>query len=435
MRENESFDDGSTRRHVLTVGVAALLLVGSVGLLGGMTELSGAVIAEGTLVVESDVKKVQHPTGGVVGELFVEDGAQVQAGDLLIRLDATVAQSNLDALTKSLWELAARRSRLEAERDGSNEIDFPADLREAAGASDIRRIVDGERKLFDLRREARLGQKAQLRQRIAQLNEEAAGLRDQIAAKVREIELVDKELGGVRQLWEKNLVQMTRLTSMEREAARLRGEQGALVASLAQTSGKVSEIELQIIQVDQTLRSDVAKELGDIRAKTSDLTEKKVAALDQLQRIDIRSPQAGIVHQLSVHTKGGVITAGEQIMLIVPQADALMVEVRVVPRDIDQLRGRQPATLRFPSFNQRTTPELNGVVDRIAADTSQDPRTGTPYYNVRISMPPSEIERLNGLKLVPGMPVDAFIRTGDRTMLSYLFKPLADQAKLAFRQR
>jgi HlyD family secretion protein len=424
------------RRHILTVFGAAAVLVGSVGILGGMTELSGAVVAEGSLVVESDVKKVQHPTGGVVGQLFVEDGDRVKAGDLLVRLDATVAQSNLDVITRSLWELAARRARLEAERDGESEISFPADLVSAAeGAPDIHRIIEGERKLFELRREARAGQKAQFRQRIAQLNDEEEGLRKQLTAKAREIELVDTELGGVRELWQKNLVQLTRLTAMEREAARLRGEQGVLTASLAQTGGKISETELQIIQVDQTLRSDVAKELADIRAKTAELSERKVGALDQLQRIDIRAPQTGIVHQLSVHTKGGVITAGEQIMLIVPASDALVVEARVAPRDIDQLRTHQQATLRFPSFNRRTTPELNGTVERIAADTSQDPRTGTQYYSVRVAMAAEEIARLDGLKLVPGMPVDAFIRTGDRTMLSYLFKPFADQAQLAFRQR
>jgi HlyD family secretion protein len=424
------------RRHILTVFGAAAVLVGSVGILGGMTELSGAVVAEGSLVVESDVKKVQHPTGGVVGQLFVEDGDRVKAGDLLVRLDATVAQSNLDVITRSLWELAARRARLEAERDGESEISFPADLVSAAeGAPDIHRIIEGERKLFELRREARAGQKAQFRQRIAQLNDEEEGLRKQLTAKAREIELVDTELGGVRELWQKNLVQLTRLTAMEREAARLRGEQGVLTASLAQTGGKISETELQIIQVDQTLRSDVAKELADIRAKTAELSERKVSALDQLQRIDIRAPQTGIVHQLSVHTKGGVITAGEQIMLIVPASDALVVEARVAPRDIDQLRTHQQATLRFPSFNRRTTPELNGTVERIAADTSQDPRTGTQYYSVRVAMAAEEIARLDGLKLVPGMPVDAFIRTGDRTMLSYLFKPFADQAQLAFRQR
>jgi HlyD family secretion protein len=179
----------------------------------------------------------------------------------------------------------------------------------------------------------------------------------------------------------------------------------------------------------------VAKELADIRAKIAELVERKVTAMDQLQRIDIRAPQTGIVHQLAVHTKGGVVAAGEQIMLIVPEADELIVEARVVPQNIDQLKLDQPATLRFPGFNQRTTPELMGRVSRIAADIIQDPRTNQNYYLVRISIAEREIQRLNGLKLVPGMPVEAFIRTDERTMLSYLLKPMTDQARCAFREK
>ena len=244
------------------------------------------------------------------------------------------------------------------------------------------------------------------------------GYTEQSAAKVKEIEFIGRELEGVRDLFSKNLIPISRVTALERDAARLEGERGQLVATIAQGKGKISETELQIIQVDQTMRSDVAKELADIRAKISELTERRVTAADQLQRIDIRAPQTGIVHQLSFFTTGGVVAAGEQIMLIVPQADDLTVEVRVDPQKIDQLQLGQAATLRFPGFNQRTTPELNGRVTRIAADVIQDQRTGQPYYLVRIGLATDEIERLNGLKLVPGMPVEAFISTGERTMLS-----------------
>jgi HlyD family secretion protein len=398
-------------------------------------ELAGAVIASGSLVVESNVKKVQHPTGGIVGELLVHDGSHVQAHDLLIRLNETAAQANVAMVDKSLAELFARRARLEAERDGSKEIEFPDDLLRSAQQADIGRVVTGERRLFELRRQAQDGQKAQLRERITQLNDEVRGYTDQVAAKKKEIEFIRTELEGVRELWAKSLVPISRVTAIERDAARLEGERGQLIATIAQGKGKISETELQIIQIDQNLRSDVAKELADIRAKIAELSERSVTAVDQLRRIDIRAPQAGVVHQLSVFTRGGVVAAGEQIMLIVPEADDLIVEVRVEPQKIDQLKLDQPATLRFPGFNQRTTPELNGRVSRIAADVTQDQRTGQPYYLVRIGLRVDEIDRLDGLKLVPGMPVEAFIRTSERTMLSYLLKPLTDQARRAFREK
>jgi HlyD family secretion protein len=425
----------SIRAHLAAVAAAAFFLVCGIGVIGATTKLAGAIIASGALVVETNVKKVQHPTGGIVGELRVQDGSHVKAGDLLIRLDATTAQANVAMVDKSLAELYARRARLETERDGNDEIEFPQDLLQDGLQSDVGRVVAGERKLFEFRREAQRGQKAQLRERIAQLNDEVRGYTDQAAAKQKETQFILKELEGVRDLWAKNLIAINRVTALERDAARLEGERGQLIATIAQGKGKISETELQIIQLDQNLRSDAAKELADIRAKIAELVERKVTAMDQLQRIEVRAPQSGVVHQLSVFTKGGVVAAGEQIMLIVPEADDLIVEVRVDPQKIDQLRLDQPATLRFPGFNQRTTPDLSGSVSRIAADVIQDQRSGQPYYLVRISMTEDEIGRLNGLKLVPGMPVEAFIRTDEHTMLSYLLKPLTDQARRAFREK
>jgi HlyD family secretion protein len=423
------------RAHLVAIAAVAVFIVAGIGVIGATTELAGAVIAPGTLVVQSNVKKVQHPSGGIVGELAVHDGSQAQAGELLIRLDATIAQANLAMVEKSLNELFARRARLDAERDGADALELPEELQQSAHQPDVARVIAGERKLFELRRQAQEGQKAQLRERIAQLKDEVRGYTDQVAAKQKEIEFIGKELEGVRDLWQKNLVPITRVTALERDSARLEGERGQLIATIAQGKGKVSETELQIIQLDQNLRSDVAKELADIRAKVAELAERKITAMDQLQRIDIRAPQSGVVHQLSVHTKGAVISAGEQIMLIVPEHDDLVVEVRVDPQKIDQVKLGQTAALRFPGFNQRSTPELNGRVSRIGADTIEDQRSGQPYYLVRIAMSAEEIGRLDGLKLVPGMPVEAFIRTDERTMLSYLLKPLTDQARRAFREK
>jgi HlyD family secretion protein len=239
----------------------------------------------------------------------------------------------------------------------------------------------------------------------------------------------------VRDLWAKNLVQLNRLTSLEREAARLQGERGSLVAGTAETKGKIAETELQILQVDQEFTSDVAKELRETDSKIGEYVERKVTAEDQLRRTDIRAPQDGLVFQSTANTVGGVVTAGDPIMLIVPQADLLLVEVKVDPKDIDQVKFGQPVVLRFSAFNQRTTPELNGTVVRIAADTTNDQRTGQSYYLVRISMTSGEIDRLGTVKLTPGMPVEAFIQTGERTLMSYLVKPLHDQLMRSFREK
>ena len=435
MSKAQSPAQRSIRSHLLGGLAVVALLAGGVGGLAATTELSGAVIAPGSLVVDSNVKKVQHPTGGVVGELRARDGDKVKAGDIVVRLDETITQANLAIVVKSLNELQSRLARLEAERDNVDAIVFPPELLARAGDPELARSMTGERNLFEFRKSARAGQKAQLRERIAQLKEEIQGLTGQVAAKKRETELIGQELEGVRDLWRKNLVQIQRVTALERDAARLEGERGQLIASTAQAKGKISEIELQILQIDQDLRSEVAKDLREVQGKIAELVERKVAAEDQLKRIDIRAPQNGMVHQSTVHTVGGVITPGEAIMLIVPEADALTVEAKLAPQDIDQVRVGQTAALRFSAFSQRTTPELDGVVSRVSADLTTDQRTGAAYYVVRITLSDSEIARLEGLRLVPGMPVEAFIRTGERTVLSYVMKPFTDQITRSFRSR
>lgn len=424
----------SIRRHLVAGAAAMVVLIGGIGGWAATTELSGAVVAPGVLVVDTNVKKVQHPTGGVVGDLRVRDGDRVRAGDVVVRLDETITQANLAIVVKGLDELRARQARLEAERDGAAEVTFVPELLARASEPEVGRLIAGERKLFATRRAGREGQKAQLMERIGQLKEQIHGLNEQIAAKKREIEFIGKELVGVRELWRQNLVQIQRVTALERDGARLDGESGGLISSVAQTKGRITETELQIIQIDQDLRTEVGKELADIRGKVAELVERKVTAEDQLKRIDIRAPQDGVVHQLAVHTVGGVIGPAEAIMLIVPAADLLEVESKINPQDIDQVRIGQPAVLRFSAFNQRTTPEVNGVVSRVSADLTSDQRTGASYYTVRIALTPEELSRLNALKLIPGMPVEAFVRTGERTVLSYLTKPLTDNMSKAFRE-
>jgi HlyD family secretion protein len=429
----------ATRRSIRLHVIAGLAVVGLVaGGFGGWastTEISGALIAPGQIVVESNVKKVQHPTGGVVGELLARDGDVVKAGQIVVRLDDTVTKANLAIVTKNLDAAMARAARLEAEQRGLDNIKFPQQLTDRAGDPDVANVITSESKLFEVRVNGRTGQKAQLRERIRQLNEEIDGLSAQENAKSQEIALVQQELTGVRDLYDKHLVQISRLTTLERDAARLSGERAQYVASKAQTKGKITETELQIIQVDRDMVSEVSKDLRETNDKIGELIERKVTAEDQLRRVDIRSPQDGVVEQSTVHTVGGVINAGDAIMLVVPQTDDLQVEAKVNPQDIDKLQVGQKTLLRLSAFNQRTTPELNGLVSRVSPDVTTDQRSGQTYYTIRVSMPIEEITRLGDVKLIPGMPVEAFVQTGDRTVISYLMKPLRDQLMRAFRER
>ena len=425
----------SIRLHLIVGLTVVVLLAGGLGGWASTAEISGALIAPGSIVVESSVKKVQHPTGGVVGELRAHDGDLVKAGDIVVRLDDTVTKANLAIVTKNLDGLLARAARLQAEQQGLDKVVFPASLLDRANDPDVKNVMASEAKLFEVRTTGRAGQKAQLRERITQLNEEIAGLLAQQQAKDQEIALVNKELVGVRGLYDQHLVQISRLSTLERDSARLTGERAQYLASIAQAKGKITETELQIIQVDKDMVSDVSKDLRETNDKIGEYVERKVTAEDQLRRVDIRAPQDGMVEQSTVHTVGGVITAGDAIMLIVPQADDLQVEAKVNPQDIDKLQVGEKTLLRLSAFNQRTTPELNGAVIRVSPDVTTDQRTGQSYYTIRVSMPPEEVARLGEVKLIPGMPVEAFVQTGDRTMLAYLIKPLHDQLMRAFRER
>ncbi len=436
MTEQPRNAQSSIRKHLIVGLVVVLVLAGGVGGWASTVPISGALIAPGSVVVDSNVKKVQHPTGGVVGEVRVRDGDVVKSGDIVVRLDETVVKASLAIVVKTLNGLYARAARLESEQQNRDKIVFPPQLTERADDPDVRDVMASETKLFEVRVNGRTGQKAQLRERVTQLNEEISGLQAQEKAKDKEIELVQQELVGVRQLYEQRLVQLSRLTTLERDAARLSGERAQYIASRAQAKGKITETELQIIQVDKDMLSEVSKDLRETNDKIGEFVERKVTAEDQLRRIDIRAPQDGVVLQSTVHTVGGVITAGDAIMMIVPRADDLSVEAKVNPQDIDKLQIGQKTLLRLSAFNQRTTPELNGVVTRVSADVTTDQRTGQSYYTIRVSMPPEEVARLGGdVKIIPGMPVEAFVQTGDRTMMSYLLKPLSDQLMRSFREK
>ena len=420
--------------HLFAGSAAVGLLAAGVGGWATTTELADAVLAPGVVVVNSHVKKIQHPIGGIVKELLVRNGDHVKAGQVIMRLDDTQVGAELAIHVKRNDELMARQARQEAELAGAERIVFPQELTSRSGDPGVALLIAGQERLFKIRREASDGQKAQLRERVAQLRQVVAGLRAQTAAKGKEIEWIRKELEGIMSLWRKNFVQFNRVAALQRDRAKTEGEHGELIAAIAENNNRIAETELKIIQVDEDLRSEVGKELAAVRADLVICTERKVAAADVFSRIEIRAPEDGIVHKMSVSTVGGVIAAGEGIMEIVPARDTLDVWARVPPASIDQVHVGQKAFLRFSSFNQTTTPEIDGTVMVVSADLVQDEKTLEQYYSARVAIPQDRIEAL-GLALQPGMPVEASIRTGNRTVISYLMKPFNDQIKKAFRER
>jgi HlyD family secretion protein len=435
------YDPRRTIRKLNLIGLAlCVILIGGVGGWAATTQLSGAVIAPGTIVVESNIKKVQHPTGGVVGQILVKEGSEVKDGDIVLRLDDTVTRSTLGVVRSQLDETLARQARLLAERDDADALAFPAELTSRRDDPGVATAVAGEEKLFESRRTARAGQRSQLRERIAQLNEEVRGLSAQLAAKESELELIGTELVGVADLYKKNLVSISRYMQLQRDQTRLQGERGQFIADIARARGKISETELQIIQVDQDFRTEVLKDLRDAQGKIAEFKERVTAAEDQLKRVDLRAPQAGFVHQLAVHTVGGVIANGETIMQIVPRADELVVEAKVAPNDIDQVAVGSEAVVRVLAGNQRTTPVITGRLTRVSADLTREQQQNSAqpaqaYYTVRIVLPAEEVARLRDIHLLPGMPVEVFIQTHERSPLQYLLKPLQDQIARTFRER
>lgn len=423
------------RRNLGTAFVAMVLLGGTGAAWSLFAPLEGAVVAPGLVAVESNLRKVQHPTGGVVGALNVREGQSVAAGDVMVRLDDTVTHANLSIVLNELTALRARLARLRAERDGSDEPAFPADLAARSKSEpDIAQVLDGERTLFRTRATTKHGQKQQLGERVKQAGQEIMGFNEQMDAFVKQLAVAKDELDDLGGLHSRGLAQRPRITALQREILRNEGTVGDMKAKIAQTMGKIAEIELQILQLDRELATDVAKEMREVEIKVGELQERKTAAEDQLKRIDIRAPIAGVVHQLNVHTVGGVISASEPLMLLVPAADTLIVEARVGPTDIDQVRVGQDTRVRFSAFNQRVTPEVMGQVFRIAGDLVREPQSGLAYYPAGIKVSDSEMAKLHDLKLVPGMPAEVYIKTGERSPASYLVKPLLDQMQRALRE-
>ncbi len=415
--------------------LASMVFLGSVGVWATTTEMAGAVIASGQFVVINSSKKIQHQTGGVVAALKVREGSRVREGDLLVRLDDTVIRTNLQIIRNQLDEDMMRRARLQAERDGVDAIVVPGAFHGRSAEPDTQNIIRSEQRLFETRRSAREGQKSQLRNRIAQMQNEISGHEAQLVARRQQLALIGPELAGIRDLLKKNLVPLSRANALERDATAISGQIGQLVSMVAQSQGRIAEVELQILQIDEDLRTEMSRELREVDARLLEAQERRTAAQDQLQRTDLLSPATGIVHQLAIHAQGAVLGPAEVAMLIVPEHEQLELEGRIMPQDVDQLNVGQSAVVRLMAFNQRTTPELQGSVRRISADITRDSVNTAPYYTIRIALSDGERDKLGELRLLAGMQADAFVQTESRTPLTYLVKPLRDQMGRAFRER
>ena len=429
LRKRSTLEPALAVRLAVGLGLIATLFA-SFGVWAATTPISGAVIASGIVVVESNIKKVQHSAGGIVSAIYVKNGDRVVAGDILVSLDETQARANAGIISSQLVQLIGRKARLEAERNKAATIKFPAAF--LTMSEDAAEIAAGETRLFNARAAGTKGQVAQMKERVGQLKQEIKGLSAQRDAKEQEVELMSDELERLESMRKKDLVPATRTLAAQRDLTRLKGEWGSLLAQIARAQGQISETELQIIGIEQTLQTEVSKELREIEGRIAELLERRIAADDLLKRIHLRAPQSGVVHELSVHTVGGVVSPGETVMSIVPSQDSLGIEVRIATFDIDQVSVGQEATLRFPALNQRTTPEIKGIVTRVGADLTKEAQTNSVFFTARVRIEESE---KHTFKLIPGMPVEAFIATGERTALSYLVRPLTDQFARAFRER
>ena len=425
----------SAGRPLLTGFLAVAILAGGFGSWAVASSLAGAIIAPGRFAVASNRQVVQHPDGGVVSAVTVKEGDRVEAGETLVTLDSTFLASEIAVAAARLGELRARRARLEAERDEAGTITFPDDLLEAAGGdADLAEFVDGQQRLFAARAESRAGIRTQLERRIEQTRAQIEGIDAQSAALEEQLGLIEEELASSQQLLDQGLARAPQVLSLRREAARLSGQVGELAASRGRAEAQITETELQSLNLGAQSREEAIGELRDIRAEEVQLAEQLRAAEARADRLTITAPVSGVIYGLTVFGPGSVVRAAEPVAYVVPQDDALVIEARVEPINVDSVYPGQPVRLVLSAFDTRTTPELLGEVRSLSPDSFDDERSGQPYYRAEIALKEGETERLEEHQvLIPGMPVEAFIRTSDRTPMAYLTQPLVHYFQRAFR--
>ncbi len=419
-----------------TVGfVALLILVVGIGIWSVRTQLAGAIISQGVIEVQSNRQVVEHPDGGVVGEIFVRDGDLVESGDLLLRLDDTFLASEKTVVESQLFELLSRQARLEAERDGATSEELAAKLREVQQRENIPDdLIAGQQRLFDARNETLTQQTEQLTRQKTQIENEIDGTQAQLTAAQKQVELISEELKDQESLLQRGLTQASRVSALQREEANLTGAIGRLEATIARLKGQIASTEIQILELNATRREEAITTLRDAQTRIAELAERRLSLTERLSRLDIRAPVSGTVYDSQVFALQSVIQPAEQMMYVVPQDTPLLVAAKVDAIHVDQLFRGQEVALRFPSFNQRETPELDGHVINVSADTFTDEGTGFTFYRAELVPDDGQLDRLNGQTLLPGMPVEAMIKTDERTPLSYLTKPLTDYFTRAFRE-
>ncbi len=425
----------SLRRQAIAGLGAIALFIGLLGGWAGTTEIAGAVVAQGTVVPLEGSKRVQHPEGGVVSAILVKDGDAVAAGQLLLRLDSTTVSANLAVIVSQLSAAFALEARLTAESIGNDELTLPRSLDAWPDRATLAGLLAAQERLRQSRAEAQAGLAAQLQEQIGQLGEQISGLQAQEAAVRQQREILAGEVADAQILFRDGLMEASRLNASRRELARLEGEAGNLSAEIASARTAIAGSRAKIAENTATFRAGVLEDLRDVGLQIAELLQQKIAAEDRLAKLEIRAPQAGIVHESIVRTVGGVVAAGETLMQVVPHTDRLALEARVSPLDVDKLSVGQAASVRLTGLDARTTPELVAAVDSISPDLSRDPATGVAYFSIRMKLSETELARLpHGQHVTAGMPAEAFLRTADRTVLSYLLGPLAAQLSHAFRE-
>ncbi|SLN65020.1 Type I secretion system membrane fusion protein PrsE [Pseudoruegeria aquimaris] len=424
-------------RGALIVGfIAVFVLVGGFGYWAARSQIAGAIIASGQIQVDQNQQIVQHPDGGVVEEIFVEEGDLVQAGDLLIRLESRELRSDLAVVEGQLYEIMARRARYTAERDGASDVVFDLELVEAAVAQpSVKDVMEGQARLFAARALTLEKEVEQLQKRSAQIQSQINGITAQQTALTRQLELIGEELEDQQELLEKGLAQAPRVLSLQREQARLLGTVGELEAAKAEAEGRITEIEIAVLKLGVQRREEAITQLRNLQFQELELREQRAKLRERLSRLDIRAPVSGVVLSKSVSVKRAVIRPAEPILSLVPQDRPLVISAQVSPIHVDEIYAGQEVFVRFTALDTRNTPELIGRVVRVSPDAFVDETSRQSYYLSEIELLEGETDKLpEGTVLVPGMPVEAYMRTRDRTPMAYLVKPLADYFNRAFRE-
>ncbi|WP_424975815.1 HlyD family type I secretion periplasmic adaptor subunit [Dinoroseobacter sp. S124A] len=423
------------RRQLLIGGLTLAILVGGFGTWSVMANIAGAIIAPGQIEVDQNRQVVQHPDGGVVQNIAVDEGDTVESGALLIQLDPTLLLTDLAIVEGQLFELMARRALLVAERDGVDEVIFDdALLLAAATSAEIADVMAGQRRLFEARNTSIQTETEQLARRRSQIDNQIEGITAQQVALGKQLDLIEQELADQQSLLDRGLAQASRVLSLQREQARLLGSVGELTASKAEFGGRQTEIDIEILKLTTSRREEAIARLRDTQAQELELQQQRRALRERLSRLDIRAPVGGIVYDLTIFAERSVIRAAEPVLYLVPQDRPLIITSRVNPINVDEVFVGQEVNLRFSAFDQRRTPELKGEVVSVSPDAFIDETTGASFYRVETAPQEGEIEKLSGLDLIPGMPVEAFIRTADRTPIEYFVKPLSDYFNRAFRE-